>query len=63
MVIHPLRKERIILLLNRRQFSWCKCRELQAVQHRQKETSRRFYDIFLILIVALSAICFLNAKT
>ena len=37
MVIHPLWKK-CLLLLNRDQFSSCKCRELQAVQHCRQET-------------------------
>ena len=46
-----------LLLLNRQRFSWCKCRELQAVQRRQQ----RFCKTLWILNFALSAICSSNA--
>ena len=35
---------------------------VQCTRNRQKETSRRFCETFLILNVALSAICSSNAK-
>ena len=56
MVIHPLWKK-CLLLLNRDQFSSCKCRELQAVQHHRQETLQRFCET---LNIALSAMCSAN---
>ena len=42
-------KKQFLLLLNRKLFSWCKWRDLRGVQHRQKETWRRFLrDTFSI---------------
>ena len=52
MVIHPLWKKKKLLLLNRERFSWCKNRELQAVQRRQQETSRPFYSFCQTLLIS-----------
>ena len=50
-------EQKCLLLLNRDQFSSCKCWELQAAQHHRQETSQQFCET---LNIVLSAMCSAN---